>query len=129
MIEAAVVIDQHGRPLYWHSPPDRSVGYIPDSDKLWNAIWDNRAQIGGVAHTHPGSGLPGPSHEDLTTFMAVEKGLGRPLTWWILSKDRTAILQRSLIGFNQDHMGVYGLVEIPDPPWAAELRANSEYDR
>ena len=42
--------------------------------------------LAGVAHSHPGGGIPTPSWEDLTTFAAVEDGLGQRLVWWIVSE-------------------------------------------
>jgi len=49
--------------------------------------------VAGFAHSHPGAGQPGPSWTDLTTFAALEAGLGRRLTWWITSADRLISLR------------------------------------
>lgn len=87
MMEAAVVVSLDGEPLCWHAPPGRSVAYLPDSRDLWEIIWEHRENLLGVAHSHPGSGRPGPSYEDVTTFAAIESALGRRLTWWITSRD------------------------------------------
>lgn len=87
MVEVAVVVDQEGLPLYWHLPPGRSALAIPDSRDLWDILWRYRERLGGVAHSHPGGGIPVPSKEDLTTFAACEAGLGRRLDWWILTRD------------------------------------------
>lgn len=84
-IEAGVVLDLKGEPLHWHLPPGRSVGGLPDSRRLWDVIWENRDNISGIAHSHPGKGKPGPSYEDVTTFSAIEAALGRRLDWWIVS--------------------------------------------
>jgi len=86
-MEAGVVIDEMGLPIYWHIPDDRSIAYLPDSRRLWDVIWGNREIVAGFAHSHPGSGEPGPSYEDLTTFAAIEAALGKRLTWWITSSD------------------------------------------
>lgn len=85
MIESAMVFDLNGEVLHWHLPVGRSAAHIPDSHNLWEIIWENRDQIGGVAHTHPGNGLAHPSHEDRTTFSAIELALGKRLIWPILT--------------------------------------------
>ena len=97
MIETAVVIGPEG-PLYWHLPPDRTGGSIPDSRALWDVLWEHRKYVVGVAHTHPGWGPPGPSRTDLTTFIAIQKGLGRDLVWWIASQDHIIELEGVALG-------------------------------
>jgi hypothetical protein len=86
MIEVAMVFDIEGVALYWHEPPGCSAASIPDSSSLWHAIWENRKVLGGVAHTHPWSGNVYPSDTDLTTFAAIEAGLGKRLVWPIVGK-------------------------------------------
>lgn len=75
MIEVGVVIGLDFRPRYWHLPPGRTAGSIPDTRSLWDVLWEQRADVAGFAHSHPGSGVPGPSHTDVTTFAAIEAGL------------------------------------------------------
>ena len=118
MIEAAVVIGLEGEPLYWHLPPGRSAGSLPDSRELWDIIWENRELIAGGAHTHPGRGVPGPSREDVTTFSAVELALGRRLAWWIVSSDCVAVVRW------QGPEAYDYVVEVleRDPGWVTELR-------
>jgi hypothetical protein len=121
MIEAGVVVDLEGKPLHWHVPTGRTGTSIPDSRELWDVLWTNRERIAGFAHTHPGRGLPGPSHEDVTTFSAVELALGRRLDWWIATSDRVAVVRWRGPG-NYD----YGTEPLEvDPPWVAELRSHS----
>lgn len=91
-MEAGVLIDLAGSPLYWHLPLGRTGVSLPDSKELWEVIWENRDRISGFAHSHPGAGPPWPSTEDLTTFSAVERALGRRLEWWIVSSDYLALL-------------------------------------
>ena len=86
-VEAAVVIGMDGQPIFWHTPDGCGPSRIPDSRDLWAFLWDNRDNVMGIAHTHPGSGKPFPSHEDVTTFAAIESGFGRRLLWWILTAD------------------------------------------
>lgn len=71
----------------WHLPNDRSAGAIPDSFDLWQFLQKNRDKISGIAHSHPGNGIPFPSCEDLSTFSAIELGLGVRWLWWICSSD------------------------------------------
>lgn len=87
MLEAGVLVNQMGAPIYWHAPPHRSSVYIPDSVELWDVVWENRSDILGFAHSHPGNGSPWPSSEDLSTFHAWEQSLGRTLRWWITTSD------------------------------------------
>jgi hypothetical protein len=118
VIEAAVVVGGEGEPLYWHLPLGRDAGSLPDSRELWDVIWENRARIAGIAHSHPGRGVPGPSHEDVTTFSAVDLALGRRLAWWIASFDRVVVARWR-------GPGPYDYVVEPlesDPRWVAELR-------
>ena len=90
-MEAGVVVDVRGRALFWHVPPGRTSGSLPDSRDLWEVFWHKRSCLFGFAHTHPGKGMPFPSNTDLTTFEAVEKALGRTLSWWVVSEDRVAL--------------------------------------
>lgn len=84
-METGLVFTEWGVPLFWHIPPDRSMGALPDSRNLWEVLWDNRKVLGGVAHTHPCSGTAHPSGTDVTTFAAVEAGLGQRLVWPIVT--------------------------------------------
>ncbi len=88
-IETGAVIGPEDSVIHMHEPPGRSTTYLPDSQSLWDIVWENRARLVGIAHTHPGSGYPGPSRTDLTTFEAMEKGLGKRLKWWILSSSHS----------------------------------------
>jgi len=87
MKEALVVMNLYGDILYSHLPNDRTSHSLPDSRKLWEFLWENRKDIWKVAHSHPGGGVPSPSAEDLSTFSAIEAGLGKRLFWFILSED------------------------------------------
>lgn len=84
-METGLVFDKHGGLIFWHVPPDRSSGALPDSRQLWDVLWENREILGGVAHTHPWNGSAGPSSTDVTTFAAVEVGLGKRLVWPIVT--------------------------------------------
>lgn len=124
MIEAGVVVTGEG-PVFWHLPPDRSGGALPDSRTLWDVLWGARKEeFLGFAHSHPHHGVPGPSWTDLTTFAAVELGLGRRLEWWIASMDRVIVLRWAGPG---KHDYTTSLVE-DEPEWAEQLREHSRGD-
>lgn len=128
-IEAGVLIDIDRNPIHWHMPVDRSVGYLPDSRELWDVIWENRDRVRGFAHSHPGSGVPGPSMEDLTTFAATESGLGRKLVWWITSADCLVTLWWQGPGkFDYFKAVVPKEIELELYPWLEQLRINSGYE-
>lgn len=117
MIEVGLVVGWHHHALYWHLPPGRSGGSLPDSRKLWDVLWEQRHHLTGFAHSHPGAGVPGPSWEDLTTFAAVEAALGRQLWWWIVNLEGTVLLVWCGPGKHD-----YAIQPVKDPPWANELR-------
>lgn len=86
-LETAIVFGVFGNTIYTHLPPGRSTGYIPDSNALWNFLWSYRDIVRGVAHLHPWEGEAHPSHEDVTTFSAIERALGKQFTWPIATFD------------------------------------------
>lgn len=118
-MEAGVVVDALGRPIYWHRPRRRTAVSLPDSRALWDILFLNRHRLGGFAHTHPGVGVPAPSDEDLTTFSAVERGLGRRLDWWIASSDMLVVLRWC----GPDEHGYRRSRCRHRPSWLAGLRA------
>lgn len=85
MIEVALVFAKDGSTLLWHDPEGRSSGYIPDSKELWDFLVGNRDQIGGVAHTHPWEGSAWFSKTDVTTWSALERGLGVRWIWPVVT--------------------------------------------
>ncbi len=121
MIEVSVVIDSNGEALHWMEPEGRTAGSIPDTRSQWDILWENRDNLGGVAHSHPGGGVPGPSRIDVTTFAAIEAALGRRLNWWITSSESLIILNWRGPG-RHDYRGE---VILTEPSWASELRTRS----
>ena len=119
MKEAGVVLNLDEWPVFWHAPQQRSGGSLPDSRDLWDVLWEHRDDLAGFAHTHPGSGLPGPSHTDLTTFAAVEAGLGMRLLWWIVSSDHVVVLHWNGQGYVSERVW-------NEPNWVVLLRRLSE---
>ena len=122
-METAVVLDMSQRPIYWHLPPGRSAVSLPDSRKLWDLLWSQRDSLLGVAHSHPGN-LLRPSLVDVSTFAAVEAGLGRRLFWWIVTQESLAVYRY------HPRTGGYEIVRTPltepmneeTPSWVASLR-------
>jgi hypothetical protein len=128
MMEAGVLLGPNNSVIHWHTPNSRSGGALPDSRDLWDIIWENRAIVTGFAHTHPGSGAPGPSYTDTTTFAAIEAALGKHLNWFILSSDSQVIC------LFDNEKGTYGryiiTVELNTPmdlEWMSKLREFSNY--
>jgi hypothetical protein len=127
VLESAVVIGNSNEALFWFLPADRSATHIPDSRLLWEYIWENREWIKGVAHSHPGSGIPVPSWEDLTTFSAMEKALGKELSWWIVTSDDWLEFRKD----SKDDDYSYGALQPmepsnrEDPSWLSKLRQYS----
>lgn len=121
MQEAGVVLgysQNHGYPIFWHVPDDSRTGSLPDSRTLWEVLWTNRNDIWGFAHSHPGSGIPRPSSEDLGTFRAIESALGKSLHWYIASSDCLTFCHDGLI------------YKVDDtPPWLETLRTMSNYSQ
>jgi hypothetical protein len=123
-MEAGVVVGIDGEAIHWHLPSNRSIASLPDSRTLWDVIWENRHRIVGIAHSHPGAGLPGPSYTDVTTFRAIEKALGRKLVWWIVSEDRVVICEWQRR--SRSEPGTWVPIEAEqDQPWLEELRRHS----
>jgi len=90
MNETGMVFDRKGNPMLWHTPEGRSSGYLPDSQDLWEFLWEHRLKGGtgrlwGFAHTHPWYGRALPSSTDISTWEAIEQGLGQRLLWPIVT--------------------------------------------
>lgn len=116
MMEAGALVGPSGL-LYLHTPEGRTEVRLPDSRSLWDLFLLHQKELVGFAHTHPGSGVEActPSQDDLSSFRAIERGLGRTLTWWILSSD-------TVVSYTFEEPDTYvGQLE-EEPPWAAVLR-------
>jgi hypothetical protein len=88
-------------------------------------MWEHRKNLGGFAHSHPGSGVPTPSYEDVTTFSAIERGLGQRLFWYITSSDSLALYTYQQVGPDlHEYKGGHTLLE---PVWLPQLRHFSNY--
>lgn len=128
-MEAAVLLEfdrvEGWLPIFWHTPEGRTAGSLPDSRALWEQIWDARERTIGLAHSHPGSGIPMPSKEDVTTFAAVEMALGKRLFWWITSADHVVLCMHSGSGHRFDYVTTSD-ENFDEDPWVARLREISK---
>lgn len=122
-IETGVLVNLDCEPIYWHLPHNRTSVLLPDSRDLWDVIWEHKDNLLGFAHSHPGSGTPGPSHEDLTTFAAVESALGKRLVWWITSQDVFV----ELCWTGPEKLKYGRGPSLYEPEWMNELRQKSNY--
>lgn len=124
MREAAILINIWGCGILQHQPENASVVAIPDKKSFWDFILENKDQIAGIAHSHSGSGEPWFSHEDVTTFAAIEQGLGKRLYWPIITSD--SILTFGWVGPKRLD---YNIVKdhVDNNYWVDELRRISDY--
>jgi hypothetical protein len=65
--------------------------------------------------------VPGPSWTDITTFAAIESGLGRRITWWITSSTHVIALN-----WQGPHKHDYHAFLVDEPDWANQLREHSD---
>ena len=122
-METALVFDRQGRTIYWHEPNGRTSGSIPDTRSLWDVLWENRNILGGVAHTHPWDGEANPSGTDITTFDAIERGLGRQLLWPVVTFTHVAYVVKD--PWNGKYYHLSGEDVIPEIQDIEELRNRS----
>lgn len=121
MIETGVLVGDNDF-TYWHLPEGRTGGSLPDSRELWDVFWEHRKDhYLGFAHSHPGSGIPGPSWEDITSFAGIEAGLGRRIRWWITSSDH--IIQLNWKG--PDRYDYNAILLAHNLDWVERLREYS----
>ncbi len=62
-----------------------SEAAIPDARERWETIWEHRADIAEIVHTHPGEMLRF-SEEDRTTMEAVEAATGLKFHWSVVTR-------------------------------------------
>lgn len=129
MLEAGVLIDLDGNVLFEHLPEGRSVAYLPDSRDLWSAIWESRDRVRGFAHSHPGGGSPTPSHTDVTTFHAIELGLGKQLDWWVTTSESVGLFRKLPGNSKYDYtlVGEWDVTWWHQPRWLGRLVAMTGY--
>ena len=124
-LEFGLVFDRDGKTIAWFG--GKSGGSIPDTRDLWEVLWENRDRLGGVAHTHPWHGEAWPSTTDVTTFRAVELGLGRELIWPVVTFSEVGYFAQI-----PDEPGLYAQFDpksIADIPPLALLDKNLEIEK
>jgi hypothetical protein len=90
-----------------------SPSALPDSRRRWNAIWDRRAELVEIAHSHPHAPAAF-SREDETTMAAVQAALGRSVRFSVVAPRATVA---RVGGVTRD--------VFPEPWWAAWMRLAS----
>lgn len=106
-----------GGAILWSDAGDSAVA-IPDSRARWDAIWERRADVEEIAHSHP----VGParfSTEDETTMEALDSGLGQKLRYSVVSVE--GMIART------GHDGADERL-TEEPWWASLLRRASGMD-
>jgi hypothetical protein len=63
---------------------------LPDSRARWEAIWERRAELVEVAHSHP-HGPAAFSTEDETTMAALTAALGRKIRFSVVAPSATIV--------------------------------------
>jgi len=111
MREVCYLVGTAGRVLW--SDAGTSPAALPDSRARWEAIWDLRAELVEIAHSHPVGPL-GFSHEDETTMVALAAALGRAPRFSVVAP--AGMLARIDGG---------DVRVVDEPPWAADLRRES----
>lgn len=127
MREVAVLIDRKGNPIYWHVPDSAHASSveIQDDPKLWDAIWTNRDNLMGIAHSHPGRGIPAPGGADAVAYNAIETALDRldkRLVWWVCSLDGLV-----LAGWCGPGKYDYRTYVVKSASWLPRLRILTDY--
>ena len=107
-IEICFLIGKRGKILW--SDSGASAVSIPDSRARWEAIWERRAGLTEIAHSHPVGPL-GFSHEDETTMQALGSALGKTLRFSVVAPD----------GMIRRENGADRLLK-KEPAWTAKLR-------
>ncbi len=121
MIELGLLIWNDGSVWIDHDAPNRTSGSIGDNPNLWRDFWENRKIIAGHAHTHPGGGVPGPSWTDVSTYSAIELGLGKRLDWYVVNRDAIVICRWKGPGAYDYEVGRIR----EEPCWVEPLRIES----
>ena len=125
--EVIVVFDENGKAIYWHDQ-DASSGYVPDADDLFYVLWEHKDHLGGFAHTHPWDGPAAPSGIDLTTYAALEKGLGKHLLWPVVTfTDLVCVVRNPIFNEGGAMWTLAGPLTI-EFDWIDELRRRSGSD-
>ena len=80
--EVCFLIDARGAVLW--SDAGMTAFALPDARARWEAIWERRADVVEIAHSHP-LGPLAFSTEDETTMVALASALGKPMRFSIVA--------------------------------------------
>ncbi|MBK7584516.1 MAG: hypothetical protein IPI67_30550 [Myxococcales bacterium] len=106
--EVFFLIGRGGALLF--SDASTSPNALPDSRRRWEAIWEHRAELEELAHSHPHGPLSFSS-EDETTMKALEGALGAELCFSVVSPK----------GMIRREDGATSGIDTEDEPWWAAL--------
>jgi proteasome lid subunit RPN8/RPN11 len=101
-----------GDTILWADASTSPVA-LPDSRARWEAIWDHRAELEAIVHSHP-IGPAAFSAEDLSTMEALDAALGKPQSYCVVAPSIT-------ISRRDGHQHQV----TPEPWWAGLLRLAS----
>lgn len=82
MREVCFLLGDNGA-ILWADASNSPVA-LPDSRDRWEAIWELRAELAEIAHSHP-VGPAAFSAEDESTMAALDSALGRPLRYSVVA--------------------------------------------
>lgn len=102
--------------VLWSDASD-SPHALPDSRERWEAIWQRRAELHEIAHSHP-LGPETFSAEDLSTMHALDDALGRRCRFSLVTPTQY------LVRGDADEA-----VKADPPPWVTALRVASGLSR
>lgn len=94
-----------------------SPDVLPDARARWLAIWQHRADLVEIAHSHP-CGPLAFSEEDKTTMAAVQTALGKHLRF-------TVVAPEGVITCEGESERTLDPARDPAPWWLALMRAAS----
>lgn len=111
MREVCFIVSADGN-ILWRD--DGTTHAIADSRARWEAIWNCRAALAEIAHSHP-TGPLAFSNEDETTMQAIWAALGRDVIFSVVTP--TAMIRTSA-------RGVVEQVK-EEPGWVSAIRLAS----
>jgi hypothetical protein len=117
MREVCLIVTRADAVVY--ADASASPAALPDSRARWQAIWDHRAELGVVAHSHP-LGPSAFSAEDESTMAAIDSALGTDVRYVVVAP-RTSIVRVGARGATAEL--------IPEPWWVDLLRLASGMTR
>lgn len=105
-----------GDVVLWSDASDSPLA-LPDSRERWEAIWQHRAELHEIAHSHP-LGPETFSAQDISTMHALDDALGRRGRFSLVTPTQY------LVRGERDEA-----VKAEPPPWVNALRIASGLSR